>query len=416
MKLIYILSIIVVSSFSIHAQNLTGVWRGTFEQSTLDPLFGKFSHETYKYEVQLNNKYKGALEGVTYSYLTTVFYGKANLKGIFDKKNKTLTIKETVLIEEKSVGRSEPCLMTCYLDYSKNGNTETLIGTYSSINMNKKTDCGNGTVYLERVAESDFEKEDFLKKLVKTNKSNTPRKLPSGKNFDADRKEALAKINAVKKTIMVKKEAVDKTVFKPNTNKAIAKLTPPQKTAPIKKSTDLNPVRKLQNRTTKKQVIRSSKEPHIVTKQDTQNADSIVNTMVETPKEIVPEVKIVSEPVIDVLINRENKLTAKLVVDVQEVNIEFYDNGEIDNDTISVYKDNKPAILNGRLSTNPIILNLKFDAVNTFYEIICVAENLGDIPPNTALMVINYGRKREEVFLTSDERKNAKVIIEYKGK
>ena len=60
-------------------------------------------------------------------------------------------------------------------------------------------------------------------------------------------------------------------------------------------------------------------------------------------------------------------------------------------------------------------MQLKFDEVNTFYELITVAENLGDIPPNTALMVINYGRKRKEVFLTSDEQKNAKVIIEFRG-
>ena len=62
------------------------------------------------------------------------------------------------------------------------------------------------------------------------------------------------------------------------------------------------------------------------------------------------------------------------------------------------------------------MLNLKFDSANTFYELITVAENLGDIPPNTALMVINYGRKRQEVFLTSDEKRNAKVIIQYKDK
>jgi hypothetical protein len=400
-----------VSSLSIQAQNLTGVWRGTFEQSTLDPLFGKFSHETYKYEVQLNNKDKGALEGVTYSYLTTVFYGKAALKGIFNKQHKTLTIKETILIEEKSTGRSEPCLMTCYLDYTKNGKIETLIGTYSSINMNKKTDCGNGTVYLERVEESDFEKEDFLNKLVKTSKPNTPRKLPSGKNFEADRKEELATKNFAKKTAPAKKN-----IIKPDNNKVIAKTTLPKKNTTVKPNIAKKSVQTTQNKINKKQPLYPKKENLITEKKAIPKADTIAITKVDPPKEIVPKFKIVPEPTIDVLINRENKLTAKLVVDVKEINLEFYDNGEIDNDSISVYKDNQPAILNGRLSTRPIILNLKFDELNTFYEIICVAENLGDIPPNTALMVINYGRKREEVFLTSDDKKNAKVIIEYKGK
>jgi len=44
-----------------------------------------------------------------------------------------------------------------------------------------------------------------------------------------------------------------------------------------------------------------------------------------------------------------------------------------------------------------------------------VAENLGDIPPNTALMVVTAGgKRRQEIFLASNEQKNAKVIIEYK--
>lgn len=103
------------------------------------------------------------------------------------------------------------------------------------------------------------------------------------------------------------------------------------------------------------------------------------------------------------------------MVESKEITVEFYDNGEVDNDTISVYKDNQLVISHARLSTNPIRLTLKFDEVNTYYEIITVAENLGDIPPNTALMMINYGKKRQEVFLTSDDRKNAKVIIEYRG-
>ena len=40
-----------------------------------------------------------------------------------------------------------------------------------------------------------------------------------------------------------------------------------------------------------------------------------------------------------------------MYVDTKEITIEFYDNGEIDNDTISVYKDNQLVINHGRLST-----------------------------------------------------------------
>jgi hypothetical protein len=43
-----------------------------------------------------------------------------------------------------------------------------------------------------------------------------------------------------------------------------------------------------------------------------------------------------------------------------------------------------------------------------------VAENLGSIPPNTSLMVITTRNKRYEVFISSTEQKNAKVILDLK--
>jgi hypothetical protein len=53
----------------------------------------------------------------------------------------------------------------------------------------------------------------------------------------------------------------------------------------------------------------------------------------------------------------------------------------------------------------------------THHEIVVVAENLGDIPPNTALMVVTpIGKDRVEIFLSSNEKKNAKVIIDYQPK
>jgi hypothetical protein len=43
-----------------------------------------------------------------------------------------------------------------------------------------------------------------------------------------------------------------------------------------------------------------------------------------------------------------------------------------------------------------------------------VGENLGTIPPNTALMMVTAGEKRYQLFLTSDEKKNALVRFIYK--
>jgi hypothetical protein len=43
-----------------------------------------------------------------------------------------------------------------------------------------------------------------------------------------------------------------------------------------------------------------------------------------------------------------------------------------------------------------------------------VAENLGSIPPNTSVMVITAGSQRYEVFISSNEQRNAKVVVKLK--
>ena len=42
-----------------------------------------------------------------------------------------------------------------------------------------------------------------------------------------------------------------------------------------------------------------------------------------------------------------------------------------------------------------------------------VAENLGSIVPNTALLIITAGKKKYQLFLSSTEQKSAKVRFVY---
>jgi hypothetical protein len=45
-----------------------------------------------------------------------------------------------------------------------------------------------------------------------------------------------------------------------------------------------------------------------------------------------------------------------------------------------------------------------------------VAENMGRIPPNTSLMIVQDGDKRYQVSITSTEQKNAMVRFRYQKK
>ena len=117
-----------------------------------------------------------------------------------------------------------------------------------------------------------------------------------------------------------------------------------------------------------------------------------------------------------VLVERENHLVRTIQTSEENIQIELFDNGTIDHDSISVFDNNKQVIKNGELSYKPIKLKIKFSTEDNKHELIMVAENLGEIPPNTALMVITAGKQRYEIFLTSTEEKNAKVVIEYTPK
>jgi len=348
---------------------LTGIWRGYFVQNDYDVLTGKFRADKYKYEVQINNLKTGAIEGVTYSYKTIVFYGKAAMQGVYTQSSQNLIIKETKMQELKISDNSFPCLMTCYLEYKKEGDKKTLTGTYTSTNEKTNTDCGGGTVYLERVNTTEFEKEPFLLK-----------------------KETEKPV--VKKPVVpVTKQPV------PLTKKASPTTT--DGTITIKKL----------------HIPKPGAEGNLVVKDKPTTArESTVqaapDTVMTFQRPVLPPTMI--RPLLPrVLRERKNELVNTFKVDAQDVRIDYYDNGEIDNDSITVYDNNALAIDRKRLSYSPITIYLHLDETHPLHEIITVADNLGDVPPNTALMVITYGKKRHEVTITSDEKKNAKVIIEY---
>ena len=120
-----------------------------------------------------------------------------------------------------------------------------------------------------------------------------------------------------------------------------------------------------------------------------------------------------NNPIPKVLLERENNLVRTIITDEENVQIDLFDNGTIDNDTISVFNNNVQLVKRGRLAYNPIRFKIKNSLTDPTHELVVVAENLGEIPPNTALMVITAGKKRYEIFLSSNEERNAKVVIQY---
>ena len=68
------------------------------------------------------------------------------------------------------------------------------------------------------------------------------------------------------------------------------------------------------------------------------------------------------------------------------------------------------------LSEKPINVNLDATTNHDVNELTMYAENLGTIPPNTALMVVKDGDSRYEVRISSDLKKSGTIRFVHKNK
>ncbi len=114
-----------------------------------------------------------------------------------------------------------------------------------------------------------------------------------------------------------------------------------------------------------------------------------------------------ADPIITALNRRSFDVPPVIDVEADSLRIALYDNGEVDHDTISVFYNRKLVAYKQMLSDKPMTFVLPLDtAIN---EITMFAENLGTIPPNTALAIIYAGEQRFELSLSSNFIKNAAI-------
>jgi hypothetical protein len=129
----------------------------------------------------------------------------------------------------------------------------------------------------------------------------------------------------------------------------------------------------------------------------------------ELIKDTVPEKKnnaLVNEPELE---KRNNELIKTITVDNDSISVTLYDNAEIDGDSITLIYNDKILTSQQRLTDKPLTFVIKIKPGNSRNELVMYAENLGSIPPNTALMVIHDGEKRYEVNIKSTEKTNGSV-------
>lgn len=113
-------------------------------------------------------------------------------------------------------------------------------------------------------------------------------------------------------------------------------------------------------------------------------------------------------------LKREKSIFKEIEVTENFLKIDLYDNGSIDHDTVSLYLNNQLLFKDIPLTQIAFRRTIVLDSTIDVNEISMYAENLGTIPPNTAIMIIYDGQKRHELILTSDLDRTATIRLRRK--
>ena len=132
---------------------------------------------------------------------------------------------------------------------------------------------------------------------------------------------------------------------------------------------------------------------------------------VKTTSEPVPKPVVIAAPLTNKqrLKTRSRQLVQEITVTGDSLELNFYDNAEIDGDSIAVFLNDKMLAEHILLSDKPFVIKLPVASLKQSNDLVMVAENLGSIPPNTSLMIAMVDGKRYEARLASTEKSSAVI-------
>ena len=351
MRIVLPLLLLLLTQTPLKAQNLNGQWRGGFASQQN----GWGGDTEYVLDIEISGS---KVSGLSYSYF--IIGGKrcyviCKLEGTFDKAGKSMMVTEVAKVKSNTPPDFRDCLQIHYLTFLKQGESEFLKGRWKG--ARPQDNCGTGETELER------------KVLVKV----------------APQKVAPAAPPVAKDTKPKTTTPTTSTTKKPESTAKAAPAAPKSNT-----------------------VTKAPPPPP----PSTSKTATIDNSLPKAEKPQIPAP--LQVPLHSKLETRSKQVIKTLEIPESSFRVDLYDNGQVDGDTISVFYNGKLVVEKQRLSTTPITLNIAIDPGRNDNDLVMYAENLGSIPPNTALMVVTVAGKRYEVNITSTEQTSGTVRFRLK--
>jgi hypothetical protein len=321
-------------------------------------FFGQMITGVWKGKIKIIQK-GDSLLGTSYYYESENNYRRYSIKGYFDQNTNQAIWWDDQLLEEKygklgiNIPGKIPYLSSA--DFNCPGNDKMFLDGNAS--LKHRTDQPEGPVHLEKINETSFPDEwDFIIENY-TAGANDPYYIDS-----------IASIAAIPVIVPEEKIVQPKKI-----------ILPEKKNEVVRTET----------------IIQPNKEP--------------VNTI----EPIKQEQKALT---VKKTIEEEFKIREKVIaVDIplvgDSIELRFYDNAEIDGDSISLFLNNKLIFQHIRLTAAAYSIKLPINELNESNELVMVAENLGSIPPNTSYMIAIVNDKRYEAILRSTENSSAVIKL-----
>ncbi len=342
----------------LKAQPITGIWKGKLGNS----------------RVELKLIRKGdSLIGTSYYYDSKTSYRRYSIKGYFDDKDNDVIWWDDVLIEE----------------YGSHRNSEAASQALLAV---ADFNCpGEGIMKLD--GKSSL-KDDELKEKKELHlvKGNSGSLFPDEWDFLIDNYaygvnhpeivDSIEQIAFNQEPESSGSELTKKTTPEPIVNSGTAFIPRPKSNVPSGENTETI------NTSTAKNPVPEKKDP--------------VTTAYIPPSQQTNEERYTN--------------TAKILQNViplkgDSIELRFYDNAEIDGDSIAVFLNGHLLKEHILLAEQAYIMKLSVGDLQQDNELVMVAENLGTIPPNTSLMVAVVGDKKYEAHLESTMGTSALVRL-----
>ncbi len=351
------------TSFAQSSQDMTGLWTGL--------MFNDTTELNYRYEIAISEK-NGRLIGYSQTFFILdgkEYYGVKKIRITIDG-DKVVTQDLKLLDNNYPIKPPKGVYVLNVLNFQMTNDVMVLKGMFQT-NRTKEYAPATGYIHVEK--KTEYKESPLVKQLKVLGLDSDLSFLPV---------ETPAVEVAVVKTEVIKEQPVKE--------QPVAKVKPVEKEKPAKEK----PVK-----------VKTTKE-----KEPAETKEVIVKNEPQKPQETKPK-----QPAAEIngrtieTIQRVNYTSDSLV-------LTLYDNGEVDGDTVSVIMNGNVIMPMVGLSTKPVRKTIYTKDITDSIQIVMYAENLGSLPPNTGLLIVNDGKERYEIRFSGDLKKNSAIVFKRKEK